>query len=348
MGSTGQFREFGPFYSAGALVSSPRILHYIAGTSTLLNAYTDRAKTTTAAQPLVGDANGVASAFFDGLYKIVVKTSDDVSTLFTWDNFDVTEDEHRLEGSTTWDPTAMLPGQGQTSPGITVTGAAFGDYVDVSAPYALQGIIAQAAVSASNTVTIRLDRPLATLSGSATWNPGTLRPGQGELSPAITVTGAVLGDAVVVYPPYDVQGILVDGQVSAADTVKIRLHRDVAMLRGSLVFDPASLADGAGATSASITVTGAALGDTVLVYPPYDLEDTIVTGYVQAANTVEIRVQNESTGTRDLASGTWEVAVIPRSSDIDLASGTWQVAVLPKGSAIDLASGTWKVRVRAQ
>jgi hypothetical protein len=347
MGSTAIFRQFGPFFTAGALVGSPRLYHYIAGTSTLKDAWTDRAKTTTAAQPLVGDANGILSAYFDGLYKLVVKDSADV-LLYTWDNVDLTEDEHRLEGSTTWDPTAMLPGQGQTSPGITVTGAAFGDYVDLAAPYALQGIIAQAAVSASNTVTIRLDRPLATLSGSATWNPGTLRPGQGELSPSITVTGAVLGDAVVVYPPYDVQGILVDGQVSATDTVKIQLYRDTAMLRGSATFDPTNLVDGAGTTSAGITVTGAVVGDTVLVYPPYDLQDITVTGYVQAANTVEVRVQNEGAATVDLASGTWEVAVIPRSSDIDLASGTWQVAVLPKGSAIDLASGTWKVRVRAQ
>lgn len=260
MGSTAQFKSFGPFYNAGALVGSPRVYHYIAGTSSLLNAWTDRAKSTTAAQPIPGDANGVASAFFDGLYKIVVKTSDDVTTLFTWDNFDVTEDEHRLEGSTTWDPTAMLPGQGQTSPGITVTGAVFGDYVDVAAPYALQGIQAQAAVS-------------------------------------------------------------------AADTVTIRLYRPIDMLMATATFDPTSLVDGAGTTSASITVTGAALNDAVLVYPPYDLQDITVTGYVSAANTVEIRVQNESTATVDLASGSWQVAVVPRGTTIDLASGSWKVRV---------------------
>lgn len=81
-------------------------------------------------------------------------------------------------------------------------------------------------------------------------------------------------------------------------------------LNGSIVWDPASLADGAGETSASITVTGAALGDFVIVSAPYDLEDCIATAYVQAANTVEIRLQNESTATRDLGSGTWKVRVI--------------------------------------
>ena len=88
MASTAQFRTFGPFFQAGNLITAPLVFHYAAGTSTLLNAYTDRAKSVTAAQPLVGDANGVASAFFDGLYKIVVQTSAG-GALFTWDNVDV-------------------------------------------------------------------------------------------------------------------------------------------------------------------------------------------------------------------------------------------------------------------
>lgn len=81
-------------------------------------------------------------------------------------------------------------------------------------------------------------------------------------------------------------------------------------LSGSVVWNPGNLADGAGETSAAITVTGAALGDFVLVSAPYDLQDCIVTGYVQAANTVEIRLQNESTGAIDFASGTWRVQVL--------------------------------------
>lgn len=84
----------------------------------------------------------------------------------------------------------------------------------------------------------------------------------------------------------------------------------VQVLSGSVVWDPASLADGVGETSAGITVTGAALGDPVVVSPPYDLQDCVAIGYVQAANTVEIRLQNESAGTRDLGSGTWRVRVL--------------------------------------
>lgn len=75
--------------------------------------------------------------------------------------------------------------------------------------------------------------------------------------------------------------------------------------------NPADLADGTGETIAAISVPGAVLGDYVVVAAPYDLEDLIVTAYVQAANVVEIRIQNENAGANvDLASGTWKIRVI--------------------------------------
>ena len=81
-------------------------------------------------------------------------------------------------------------------------------------------------------------------------------------------------------------------------------------MEGSVTWNPASLSDAAGETSSGITVSGAVLGDYVLVSAPYDLQDCTVNGYVQAAGLVEIRLQNESTGTRDLASGVWKVKVL--------------------------------------
>ena len=155
MGSTAQFIAFGPFFSSGALVTSPKLYHYIVGTTTLKDVYTVRNKSATAAQPVVGDANGVVSCYADGLYKFVVKDSAD-NTLYTWDNADVTEPQHRLEGSTTWDPGSLADGAGETCPAITVTGAAFGDFVLVAAPYDLQGITCTAYVSAADTVKIRI------------------------------------------------------------------------------------------------------------------------------------------------------------------------------------------------
>jgi hypothetical protein len=85
------------------------------------------------------------------------------------------------------------------------------------------------------------------------------------------------------------------------------------VLSGSTTLDVASLADGAGATS-TITVTGAALGDFVLVSLGVDLQGISVTGYVSAADTVSVRVQNESGGTLDLASTTVRARVIPQAS----------------------------------
>lgn len=82
-------------------------------------------------------------------------------------------------------------------------------------------------------------------------------------------------------------------------------------LTGSATYDPASLIDGAGATT-TVTVTGAALGDYVAHASfSLDLQSITLTAYVSAANTVSVRFQNESTATVDLASGTIRVVVTP-------------------------------------
>lgn len=104
---------------------------------------------------------------------------------------------------------------------------------------------------------------------------------------------------------------------SISDVVE-GLRQDIANLRGvfggkvlfgSATYDAASLVDGAGATT-SVTVTGAALGDFVLVSFSLDLQDISVTAYVSAADTVEVRFQNEGAATVDLASGTIRALVI--------------------------------------
>jgi len=81
------------------------------------------------------------------------------------------------------------------------------------------------------------------------------------------------------------------------------------ILEGSLVWDPGNLVDGAGETSGNITVAGVAVTDTVIVYPPYSTQGILCQGYVSAVNTVNIRLQNETGGAIDLASGTWRVKV---------------------------------------
>jgi hypothetical protein len=81
-------------------------------------------------------------------------------------------------------------------------------------------------------------------------------------------------------------------------------------LSGSATWNPASLDDGAGETSSSVTVTGAALGDFCISSAPYDMQGIVATCYVDAADSAKIRIQNETGGTIDLASGTWRVRII--------------------------------------
>jgi hypothetical protein len=82
-------------------------------------------------------------------------------------------------------------------------------------------------------------------------------------------------------------------------------------LDGSATWDVGSLTDGAG-ESKDITVTGAAIGDFVLVSMGVDIVDMTISAQVTAADTVTVRIQNESGGTVDLASTTVRVRVLPR------------------------------------
>ena len=85
------------------------------------------------------------------------------------------------------------------------------------------------------------------------------------------------------------------------------------VLTGSKTHDFGSLADGAG-ESTDVTVTGAALGDFAMVSVGVDVTDMTVTADVVAANTVQVRAQNESGGTVNLASTTVRVVVFPKSA----------------------------------
>lgn len=81
------------------------------------------------------------------------------------------------------------------------------------------------------------------------------------------------------------------------------------ILYGSATFDPSNLADGAG-ESTTVTVTGASPGDFVeAVSFSLNSPDMTITAWVQAANTVGVRFQNESGASRNLGSGTIRVRV---------------------------------------
>lgn len=80
-------------------------------------------------------------------------------------------------------------------------------------------------------------------------------------------------------------------------------------LTATATLDFASIA-AATTANLTITVTGAAVNDAVLLGPPATLEAGLVaTGYVSAANTVTVRVANVTAGAIDPASATWRATI---------------------------------------
>lgn len=81
-------------------------------------------------------------------------------------------------------------------------------------------------------------------------------------------------------------------------------------LNATFEWDPGNLIDAAGET-ASVALTGAILGDYVMVNNPVDILDTILTAWAQSAAKVDVRIQNESAGTKNVAtSAAWIVRVL--------------------------------------
>jgi len=81
------------------------------------------------------------------------------------------------------------------------------------------------------------------------------------------------------------------------------------VLKGSDTWDPGSLIDGA-QESKDFTVTGAALGDFAIAGAGIDVVDIGVSAVVTIANKVTVTLINETGGTVDLATSTWNVLVL--------------------------------------
>jgi hypothetical protein len=84
------------------------------------------------------------------------------------------------------------------------------------------------------------------------------------------------------------------------------------ILAGTIAIDPVSLNDGE-QNDVSVTITGAATGDTVIMNPPAaGLDAGIALGgaWVSAANTVKVRIINYSGGVVNGASLSWNYVVL--------------------------------------
>ncbi len=93
MATYGQLIQFGPFFNGG-LICTLKVYHYIVSTTSLKDVYVDREKGSTAAQPVVSDANGIVSFYADGIYKFRIDGSTDgviYTTLYTYDKWAVSD-----------------------------------------------------------------------------------------------------------------------------------------------------------------------------------------------------------------------------------------------------------------
>lgn len=85
-------------------------------------------------------------------------------------------------------------------------------------------------------------------------------------------------------------------------------HFGTRYLQAKAVYDPPSLNDGIGTTT-TVACVGAALGDFAEASFSLDTQGITITAWVSAADTVSVRLQNESGGVLDIASGTLRVRV---------------------------------------
>lgn len=117
-------------------------------------------------------------------------------------------------------------------------------------------------------------------------------------------TKALAGaDTASAMTPADVAAVRVDQRTHDTENV----IEDLSYLSPVLfTWDPGSLADGAGETSAAVPYPGAILGGVVVqCIAPYDLQGITLNAWCNAANSCKARLQNETGGTIDLASGSW-------------------------------------------
>lgn len=168
---------------------------------------------------------------------------------------------------------------------------------------------------------------------SLTYDPASLADGAG-LTATIPVHGAALGDFVAVQflttGNVNLNGVLLSGYVSAPGVVSVRFQNETGgtvnlasgVLRAAVLmpkFDlyaaetenPINLVDGAGETL-TLSVPGAAMGDFAVCSFSLDLQGILAYAYVSAPDVVSVRLQNETGGTIDLASGTMAAGVYKR------------------------------------
>ena len=98
MATFAQHYQLGPYFPDGVQLTDGTLYHYAAGTANDKDIYSDRAKSSTLAQPLPCDADGVFDFYGDGLYKLVLKDGTG-ATIDQWDNVSIVDSDPQGEGA---------------------------------------------------------------------------------------------------------------------------------------------------------------------------------------------------------------------------------------------------------
>jgi len=98
-----------------------KLYHYAAGTTTLKNIYSDEDLQTTAAQPMVADANGVIQFYALGNFKFKIDDANDVNR-YTWDNYNCSKGQPLISDYAVSLPAALPANKGHLFATITAGG----------------------------------------------------------------------------------------------------------------------------------------------------------------------------------------------------------------------------------
>jgi hypothetical protein len=84
-----------------------------------------------------------------------------------------------------------------------------------------------------------------------------------------------------------------------------QIDRELKQYHGEATINPSDIAPGA-TTTATATIVGAGVGDSVRVFPPYSLQGVMASAYISAVEEVTLVLYNPTGGNVNLDSGLWK------------------------------------------
>lgn len=171
--------------SAGVPYSGGKLYTYAAGTSTAKAAYTDVNLSTAAANPIVLDSSGEAAVYLKGKYKLILKTSADV-TVWTLDN---------VQGMGDWEEGKYYADASETDQGATGSGNSIAAHLATIGSENATIVLANTSGSATTSYTVST---AITIPANVTLQvePGALIV-EGTGSPTVTFNGTLKTSVII-------------------------------------------------------------------------------------------------------------------------------------------------------